>query len=75
MFPPPLKARSWLGDAPPSFQEAHSRGKAPGVLTQGKNYMRRKIYVSYNTPLFYASSLLSGSNRRPAAYKAAALAI
>ena len=60
MFPPPLKVRSWLGDAPPSFQEAHSWGKAPEVLTQGKNYMRRKTYVSHNTPFFLRDEPLVG---------------
>ena len=58
--PAPLKARSWLGDAPPSFQEAHNWGKAPGVLTQGKNYMRRKVYVSHNTPFFLRDEPLVG---------------
>ena len=71
---PALEGAELVGDAPPSFQEAHG-GEAPGVLTKVKDYMRRKVYVSHNTPFFCATGLLSGSDRRPAAYnEGAALA-
>lgn len=75
MFPPPLKARSWLGDAPPSFQEAHNWGRLLEYLPKVRIICVEKSTYHIIRHFFCATSLLSGSNRRPAAYKAAALAI
>ena len=63
MFPAPLEGAElgWGERSALIPRKPHNWGvRLLGVLTQGKNYMRRKVYVSHNTPFFCATSLLVG---------------
>ena len=63
-----------MGDAPPHVPEAKVGGRLLACLLGGKsNFMTQYTHSCERETR--TESLLSGSNRRPAAYKAAALAI